>query len=73
MDAMLYYVNLDIPVLSIKKDGSAMLIIGFNEYNIVLMDPKTGKIFKKGMNDSRAMFEEEGNRFMTYIPRRQEE
>lgn len=72
MDAMLYYVNLDIPVLALKKDGSAVLIIGFNEYNIVLMDPKTGKIFKKGMNDSRAMFEEEGNRFMTYIPRRQE-
>lgn len=72
MDAMLYYVNKDIPVLAIREDGSAVLIIGFNEYNIVLMDPKTGKIYKKGMNDSRAMFEEEGNQFMTYIPCRQD-
>ena len=67
MDAMLYYVNQDIPVLSIKEDGTAVLIIGFNQQNIVLMDPENGKIYKKGMNDSREMFKENGNRFMTYI------
>lgn len=67
MDAMLYYVNQDIPVLALQEDGTAVLIIGFNQQNIVLMDPVNGKIYKKGMNDSRAMFEENGNRFMTYI------
>lgn len=67
LDAMLYYVNQDIPVLSIKEDGTAVLIIGFNQQNIVLMDPENGKIYKKGMNDSREMFKENGNRFMTYI------
>lgn len=67
MDAMLYYVNQDIPVLALKDSDSAVLIIGFNQQNIVLFDPETGKIFKKGMNDSREMFAENGNCFMTYI------
>ena len=67
MDAMLYYVNQDIPVLAMKKDGSAVLIIGFNQQNIVLMDPGNGKIYKKGMNDSKEMFNESGNHFITYI------
>lgn len=66
MDMMLYYVNKDIPVLALLNDGSAVLIIGFNEQNIVLFDPTEGTIYKKGMNDSREMFEENGNRFMTY-------
>lgn len=67
MDAMLYYVNQDIPVLAMKDDETAVLIIGFNQQNIVLMDPENGKIYKKGMNDSREMFKENGNRFITYI------
>ena len=71
MDMMLYYVNLDVPVLGVLNDGSAVLIIGFNEQNTVLFDPKKGEIYKKGMNDSREMFEENGNRFMTYAVKRE--
>lgn len=67
VDTILYYVNKDIPVLAYLNDGKAVLIIGFNEQNTVLMDPETGTIYKKGMNDSRTFFEENGNRFITYI------
>lgn len=67
MDAMLYYVNQDIPVLALKDAGQSVLIIGFNQQNVVLMDPVTGTIYKKGMNDSRTMFEENGNCFVTYV------
>lgn len=66
MDAMLYYVNQDIPVLGLKDSKESVLIVGFNQQNVVLMDPKTGKIYKKGMNDSREMFKENGNCFVTY-------
>lgn len=66
LDAMLYYVNQDIPVLALKDAQTAVLIIGFNQQNVVLMDPENGKIYKKGLNDSREMFEENGNCFMTY-------
>ena len=67
MDMMLYYVNQDIPVLAYMRDDTAMLIIGFNEQNIVLFDPTEGTIYKMGKNDARTMFEENGNHFMTYI------
>lgn len=67
MDAMLYYINQDIPVLALKDSGESVLIIGFNQQNVVLMDPITGKIYKKGMNDSREMFKENGNCFVTYV------
>ena len=67
LDAVLYYINKDIPVLASLNDGNAVLIIGFNELNTVLMDPLVGEPFKKGMNDSTEMFEENGNRFITYM------
>lgn len=67
LDAILYYVNQDIPVLATLNDGSAVLVIGFNELNTVLMDPLTGTVYKKGMNDSKLMFEENGNCFIAYI------
>ena len=67
LDTVLYYVDQDIPVLALMNNQDVYLITGFNEYNIVLMDPKSGTVYKKGMNDSRAMFEENGNQFITYM------
>lgn len=67
MDAMLYFVNRDIPVLAMLNNGEAVLITGFNEFNVVIMEPSTGKLYKKGMNDSTEWFEENGNRFITYF------
>lgn len=67
LDAVLYYVNQDIPVLVMLKDGNAVLLIGFNEQNTVVMNPETGTVYKVGMNDSREWFESNGNSFITYI------
>ena len=67
VDTVLYYVDQDIPVLALMDNGDVYLIIGFNEFNIVLMDPKLGTVYKKGMNDSREMFEKNGNQFITYM------
>ena len=66
MDVALYYMNQDIPVLARQGKDSYVLIIGFNQQNVVLFDPEIGKIFKHGMNDSREMFAENGNCFVTY-------
>lgn len=66
MDVALYYMNQDIPVLARQGDDSYVLIIGFNQQNVVLFDPEIGRIFKHGMNDSREMFEKNGNCFVTY-------
>lgn len=67
LDAVLYYVDRDIPVLVMLQDGNAVLLIGFNEMNTVIMNPQTGTIYKMGMNDSKTWFKENGNRFITYI------
>lgn len=66
VDMVLYYPDREIPVLAVLEDGSAVLITGFNEQNVVLMDPTAGTVAKMGLNDAREWFEENGNRFMTY-------
>lgn len=68
LDTVLYYVNQDIPVLAILNDGNAVLLTGFNEYNVVVMDPTAGTpLYKKGINDTTEWLEENGNSFITYI------
>ncbi|MDL2300799.1 hypothetical protein LJC58_00395 [Lachnospiraceae bacterium OttesenSCG-928-D06] len=67
LDSVLYYVNQDIPVLATLGDGEAVLITGFNEQNVVIFEPSTGRLYKKGMKDSTEWFAENGNDFITYI------
>lgn len=67
LDAILYYVNQDIPVLASLDDGSAVLVIGFNESAVVFMDPRTGTVYKEGINDATKLFQDNGNAFVTYI------
>lgn len=67
LDAVLYYVNQNIPVLAILEDGEAVLVTGFNEFNVVIMEPSTGKLYKKGMNDATTWFAENGNHFISYM------
>ena len=66
LDAILYYVNKDIPVLATLNNGSAVLVVGFNELNIVVMDPKEGLVYR-GMNDATKLFQDNGNAFITYL------
>ena len=67
LDALLYYVNRNIPVLALQQDGGAVLLVGFDEYNTIILDPAEGRIYRKGMNDSTEWFAENGNNFITYV------
>ena len=67
LDAVLYYVNKDIPVLAIMENGEAVLVTGFNEYNVVVMDPTSNFLGKVGMNDATEWFRDNGNHFITYM------
>lgn len=67
LDSVLYYVNKDIPVLAMLADGNAVLLTGFNELNVVVMDPVAGTLEKRGMNDSAEWLKENGNQFIAYI------
>ncbi|WP_207667204.1 hypothetical protein [Butyrivibrio sp. X503] len=67
LDSVLYYVNKETPVMAMMSNGGSMLIMGFNDQNTVVVDPKTGNWYKYGMNDSKKLFEENGNHFITYL------
>ena len=67
MDAVLYYVDKNVPVLVLTQDSGAVLLVGFDEYNAIIFDPISGQIYKKGLNDSGQWFAENGNIFITYV------
>ncbi len=67
LDTVLFFNNRDIPVLATLDNGEAVLVVGFNQYNVVIMEPTTGRLYKKGINDSTEWFEENGNQFITYF------
>ncbi|MBQ0042117.1 MAG: hypothetical protein KBS85_02175 [Lachnospiraceae bacterium] len=66
LDSVLYYVNRDIPVLAVVGE-QAYLIIGFNENQIVLMDPTSDGLYKKNTVDMSDYFKNHGAVFLTYI------
>ena len=65
-ESFYYYLNKDIPILTITGDGRAILLIGYNEQNLVWYDPSQKSIYKQGRNDSAEDFEKSGNIFLTY-------
>ncbi len=63
----LFFLNQDIPVLALLNDNTAVLVTGFNSNQVVIMNPVTGELYKKGMTDAALWFEKNGNMFITYI------
>ena len=67
LDAMLYYLNMDIPVLVLLNNGEAVVLTGFNEQQVVIMEPSTGGLYKITKTEAAKWFEENGNTFITYM------
>ncbi len=68
LEAVLYYVSRDIPVMALLGTEEAVLITGYNESQVVIFQPTTGKLYKRGMSDAAKWFEEGGNSFLAYFP-----
>lgn len=67
LDQVLYYLNKKQPVIGMKNKNQAVLIVGYDAYNITVIDPELGKTMKIGLKDAAGMFENAGNRFFTYL------
>ena len=68
MDEALYYVSRGYPVLAVLGENRGVLIVGYDEFNVLIMDPSNGgTAYKKGLNDSREYFENYGNNFISFI------
>lgn len=66
LDSVLYYVSEEVPVLVMTGSGSAVLIVGYNDSQIVMLNPEKGIIEKLSIGDAQSFFEERGNEFITY-------
>ncbi len=66
LDAILYYVDKDIPVLALMG-SDAVLIIGYNDSQIVLMDPKSDSLYKKSIAEAGEWFSAGRAVFISYM------
>ncbi|MGB4661598.1 MAG: hypothetical protein WBI07_20660 [Mobilitalea sp.] len=67
MDDVLYYVSRGRPVIAMTDIDSAVIIYGYDEFNIMILNPASGNVKKMGIKDSAALFEAAGNVFMSYL------
>lgn len=67
LEQVLYYVNKNQPVIAMKNKKEAVLIVGFDMYNITVIDPSLGRTMKIGLKDAGEMFDKAGNMFYTYF------
>ena len=66
LDEMLYYVGIRRPVIGMKNSKDAVLIIGYDAFNITVIDPELRRTMKIGLKDATAMFKDAGNIFFSY-------
>ena len=66
LDCALNFISQGAPVLAATQDNKAMLIIGYDIYNIKVVSPADGYVFKIALDDARNRFAEAGNLFLTY-------
>ena len=67
LDDVLYYINMDIPVLVLTGMDSAVLLVGYNDSAVVVLQPLTGKLEKVSMDEAVTWFEKTGNEFIVYV------
>lgn len=64
LDEVLYYVDCGYPVLGMLDNRNCVLVVGFDFYNAVLLNPATGETYKQGLEETTSQFEQYGNRFL---------
>lgn len=70
LEALLYYVDRDIPVMVLYDNAEAALITGFNQFNIVVMDPVNRKLGYMSRSDAKEMLETTQNQVFTYYEKK---
>lgn len=66
-EEILYQISAQRPVIVKAENNETKVIVGYDQYNTLLYDPKTGETKYCGLGDGRKMFEEAGNVFISYI------
>lgn len=67
LSQMLYFIDRGIPVLAYTEENRYMLLYGFDQYNISILDPVTDQTSKMGLNDAGEYFARYGNDFICAV------
>ncbi len=67
LDAVMYYVDNDIPVLALRNDKTAVLLTGFNSTETVVFDPAAGTLSKVETDKLSKELTQSGCSYITYI------
>ncbi len=63
----LYYIAKGRPVIALTDSDNAVIIYGYDTFNIMLLDPANSNVKKMGIQDSTELFESAGNVFLSYL------
>lgn len=66
LSSVLYQISSGYPVMARNGEGSSVLILGYDQYNIWMYNPADQSLYPGGLKDSTALFESMGNVFMSY-------
>lgn len=67
LEDALYYVSEGRPVIAMTDVSNAVVIYGYDTFNIMLIDPSKSSKVKMGIQDAEKMFEDAGNIFISYL------
>lgn len=67
LDSVLYFIAKGSPVIAMKNANNAVLITQYDIYNITVTDPSSRTKYKISLDDSKELFTNVGNIFITYI------
>ncbi len=67
LDDVLYYVSKGRPVLAMTDNKHAVIIYGYDTFNIMIIDPAKSTAEKIGIQDSTELFGNAGNVFLSYL------
>lgn len=67
LEDVFYYINVGRPVLALTDNHKAVLIYGYDTFNIMVIDPQTNQTRKIGIGDSTKLFDKAGNTFLSYL------
>ena len=64
LNQMLYFIGQGMPVAAYTEGGNYVLLYGYDQYNISVLNPATGETYKMGLNDGADYFNRCGNDFI---------
>ncbi len=67
LDDALYFVSAGKPVIGMVGKKEAVLIVGYDQYYVDVVDPKTGQAARWGLNSAAETFRAANNVFVSYL------